>query len=94
MISYDYDKEVDVLYITWGRPRMEDDTYHADNDVCIHVGRSREIYGLTILNASWRPSIEEAFREFGLQEKSKLINQAQKVLEQVIAGEIALMSHP
>jgi uncharacterized protein YuzE len=49
----DYDKEADVLYISFRRPQRATKTIEADDDVLIRKDR-RDIVGLTILNASSR----------------------------------------
>ncbi len=47
----DYDKEVDVLYINFGRPQKADNAYQ-DKDSIIRRMKKNKIIGLTILNAS------------------------------------------
>lgn len=46
----DYDKEADVLYISFEKPQHADDSV-MENDVIIHR-RKNKIVGLTILHAS------------------------------------------
>ena len=51
-IRYDYDQEVDVLYLTFGdEPRPAADSELTDNDLIIRYDDG-EIIGVTILNAS------------------------------------------
>lgn len=51
-IRYDYDQEVDVLYLGFGdKPRSADDSELTDDDLIIRYDRG-EIIGVTILNAS------------------------------------------
>ena len=51
-ICYDYDQEVDVLYLGFGdKPRSADDSELTDDDLIIRYDRG-EIIGVTILNAS------------------------------------------
>lgn len=51
-IRYDYDQEVDVLYLTFGdKPRPADDSELTDDDLIIRYDDG-EIIGVTILNAS------------------------------------------
>lgn len=49
----DYDKEADVLYISFRRPQRATKTIEADDDILIRKD-GRVIVGLTILNASSR----------------------------------------
>lgn len=49
----DYDKEADVLYISFRRPQRAAKTIEVDDDILIRRD-GREIVGLTILNASSR----------------------------------------
>ena len=52
-IWYDYDQEVDVLYLSFGEPRPADDSELTDDDLIIRYDND-EIIGVTILNASKR----------------------------------------
>lgn len=47
----DYDKEADVLYISFERPQMATDSILQDNNVLIRK-RNERVIGLTIINAS------------------------------------------
>ena len=47
----DYDKEADVLYISFGKPQKADDSIHGENDI-IRRKKAGKVIGLTILNAS------------------------------------------
>lgn len=49
----DYDKEADVLYISFRRPQRANKTFEMDNDILIRK-EGRNIVGITILNASSR----------------------------------------
>lgn len=49
----DYDKEADVLYISFRRPQRATKTIEVDDDILIRKD-GRVIVGLTILNASSR----------------------------------------
>ena len=49
----DYDKEADVLYMSFRRPQRATKTIETDDDVLIRKD-GRNIVGLTILNASSR----------------------------------------
>ena len=49
----DYDKEVDVLYMSFRRPQRASKTIETDDDVLIRKD-GKNIVGLTILNASSR----------------------------------------
>jgi uncharacterized protein YuzE len=49
----DYDKEADVLYISFRRPQRATKTIEGDDDILIRKD-GRDIVGLTILNASSR----------------------------------------
>jgi len=47
----DYDKEADVLYVTFRKPQRAKKTVELDDDILVRKDR-REIVGITILNAS------------------------------------------
>ncbi len=47
----DYDKEVDVLYISFDKPQKADNSIHGDDDIIRRIKRGK-IVGLTVLNAS------------------------------------------
>jgi len=47
---FDYDKEADVLYISFDKPQNADDSI-MDGNVIVHK-RGEKIVGLTIVNAS------------------------------------------
>ena len=49
----DYDREADVLYMSFRRPQRATTTIEADDDVLIRKD-GNEIVGLTILNAGSR----------------------------------------
>jgi uncharacterized protein YuzE len=49
----DYDKEADVLYMSFRKPQRATKTIEADKDILIRKD-GREIVGLTIMNASSR----------------------------------------
>lgn len=49
----DYDKEADVLYMSFRRPQRAKETIELADDILIRKD-GREIVGLTILNASNR----------------------------------------
>ena len=49
----DYDREADVLYLSFRKPQRAKRTIEADNDVLIRKD-GRNIVGITILNASTR----------------------------------------
>ncbi len=46
----DYDKEADVLYVTFGQPQKADDTLPMEKGILVRK-RSGKIIGFTILNA-------------------------------------------
>lgn len=50
-IFIDYDKEADVLYVSFGKPQKADDSVHGEDDI-IRRKKGNKIIGLTILNAS------------------------------------------
>lgn len=52
-IWLDYDKEADVLYMSFRKPQRATKTIEADDDILIRKD-GKEIVGLTILNASTR----------------------------------------
>lgn len=47
----DYDKEVDVLYISFGKPQKADDAQQGEDGI-IRRKKGNKIVGITILNAS------------------------------------------
>ena len=47
----DYDKEADVLYVSFGKPQKAEDSIQ-DKDGIIRRKKGDKIIGLTILNAS------------------------------------------
>jgi uncharacterized protein YuzE len=49
----DYDREADVLYLTFRRPQRAKETVETDDDILIRKDR-KEIVGITILPASTR----------------------------------------
>ena len=49
----DYDREADVLYLSFRKPQRAKKTIETDNDVLIRKD-GRTIVGITILNASTR----------------------------------------
>lgn len=53
-----YDKEADVLYLTFKRPSHADDTELTDDDILIRYEKG-EVVGITILNASKRNCFEK-----------------------------------
>jgi uncharacterized protein YuzE len=52
-IWVDYDKEADVLYLSFRKPQRAKKTIELDNDILIRKD-GKKIVGLTILNASTR----------------------------------------
>ena len=57
-LLYDYDQEVDALYLTFGdKPRPADDSEITDDDLIIRYDND-EIIGVTILNASQRAAAD------------------------------------
>ena len=46
----DYDKEADVLYVSFGKPQKADDSYQEDG--IIRRKKKNKLIGLTFLNAS------------------------------------------
>ena len=52
-IWVDYDKETDVLYLSFRKPQRAKRTVETDDDVLIRTDGD-EIVGITILNASTR----------------------------------------
>ena len=47
----DYDKDADVLYISFKRPQNATDTDVLDNGILVRY-RNREIVGITVIGAS------------------------------------------
>lgn len=47
----DYDKEADVLYVSFGRPQKADDAIQGEDGI-VRRKKGKKIVGLTILNAS------------------------------------------
>ena len=52
-IWLDYDKEADVLYMSFRKPQRATATIETDDDILIRKG-GKDIVGLTILNTSSR----------------------------------------
>lgn len=52
-IWIDYDKEADVLYLSFRRPQRAKETVETDDDILIRKD-GKEIVGITILHASTR----------------------------------------
>ncbi len=52
-IWIDYDKDADVLYLSFRKPQRAEKTVETDDDVLIRTDGD-EIVGITILNASTR----------------------------------------
>lgn len=50
----DYDKEADVLYISFQRPQKSTDSEMSDEGV-LYRYRNKQLVGMTILDASKRP---------------------------------------
>ncbi len=49
----DYDKEADVLYMSFRKPQRATETVELEDDILVRKG-GKDIVGLTILNASRR----------------------------------------
>ena len=49
----DYDKQADVLYMSFRKPQRATETIELDDDILVRKA-GREIVGLTIMNASSR----------------------------------------
>ncbi len=47
----DYDKEADVLYMSFRKPQRAKETIELEDDILVHKD-GKQIVGLTILNAS------------------------------------------
>ena len=52
----DYDREADVLYISFRRPQQATDTKTTDEGVLLRY-RGKELIGITVLEASTRPAL-------------------------------------
>jgi len=52
-IWVDYDKEADVLYLSFRKPQRAENTIETDDDILIRKD-GEKIVGITILNASTR----------------------------------------
>lgn len=50
-MNLDYDKEADVLYVSFGQPKKADDAVQGKDGI-IRRKKKDQIIGLTILNAS------------------------------------------
>jgi uncharacterized protein YuzE len=50
-MSFDFDKEADVLYISFQKPQKATDTEMVSDDILLRT-KNNEIVGLTILHAS------------------------------------------
>ncbi len=56
-IWIDYDKEADVLYMSFRKPQRATDTVELDNDILLRKD-GEKVVGLTILNASHNPAVQ------------------------------------
>ena len=54
----DYDKEADLLYISFARPQKATDTVMADEGLLLRY-RNKQLVGVTVLEASTRVTLEE-----------------------------------
>ena len=61
-IWLDYDKEADVLYMSFRKPQRATKTIEANQDILIRKD-GREIVGLTIMNASNQWRIKSMFKQ-------------------------------
>ncbi len=52
-MSFSYDEEADVLYVSFNEPSQADDTELTDDDVIIRYEKG-EVIGITVLHASDR----------------------------------------
>lgn len=52
----DYDREADVLYISFQRPQSADDSVMSDDGILLRY-RQNELVGVTVLDASVRGEI-------------------------------------
>ena len=50
-ISFDYDQEADVMYISFQKPQQATDSEMINNDIVVHK-RGRDIVGVTVFHAS------------------------------------------
>ena len=50
-MSFDFDKEADVLYISFQKPQKATDTEMVSDDILLRK-RNNEIVGITVLHAS------------------------------------------
>ena len=55
--SVDYDREADVLYISFRRPQSADDSIMTDDGILLRY-RQKELVGVTVLDASARGTDE------------------------------------
>lgn len=61
----DYDKEADVLYISFRRPQRATDTQTTDEGILLRY-EGKELVGMTILEASsraWKPDLPEVAKK-------------------------------
>lgn len=54
----DYDQEADVLYLSFQRPQKATDTEMTDEGILFRY-RGKQLVGITVLEASTRPLLEE-----------------------------------
>lgn len=47
----DYDKEADVLYVNFGKPKKADDAYESEDGIIQRI-KNGKIIGLTVIDAS------------------------------------------
>jgi uncharacterized protein YuzE len=56
----DYDREADVLYISFRRPQSADDSIMTDDGILLRY-RQKELVGVTVLDASARGTDESHY---------------------------------
>ena len=60
-IWIDYDKEADVLYMSFRKPQRATETIELDEDILLRKD-GKTVVGLTILNAGHNPAVQRQLR--------------------------------
>ncbi len=62
-IWIDYDKEADVLYMSFRKPQRATETIELDDDILLRKD-GQKVVGLTILNAAHNPAVRRTIGGF------------------------------
>ena len=86
-LTFGYDKEADVLYISLGRPRKGMRYVEIDSDRILRIDPNNgEVVGLTIMEFSRHFSLEEPFTELPLLAH---FTPEKEIQDKISAGELS-----